>query len=75
MWPQFDALAAVPVMVVRGANSDLLMPETVAAMKQRRPDLVSLEVADQGHTPLLAEPDVIAKLAAFIETCDPKSRS
>lgn len=74
MWPQFDALAAVPVMVVRGANSDLLTGETVAAMKQRRPDLVALEVADQGHTPLLAEPDVIDRLSAFIDTCNPKSR-
>lgn len=69
MWLQFDALAAVPVMVVRGANSDLLMPETVAAMKARRPDLVTLEIADQGHTPLLAEDTTIAKLIAFIDAC------
>jgi pimeloyl-ACP methyl ester carboxylesterase len=72
MWLQFDALASVPVMVVRGANSDLLMPETVAAMKARRPDLATLEIADQGHTPLLAEPDTIARLSAFIDTCDPR---
>jgi pimeloyl-ACP methyl ester carboxylesterase len=69
MWPQFDALSAVPVMVVRGANSDLLTAETVAAMKTRRPSLVTLEVADQGHTPLLAEQDTITKLIAFIDTC------
>lgn len=72
MWPQFDALAGVPVMVVRGANSDLLAPETVAAMKARRPSLVTLEIPDQGHTPLLAEPDTIAQLAAFIDTCGPR---
>ena len=69
MWPQFDALSGVPVMVVRGANSDLLTPATVAAMQARRPDLVVLEVADQGHTPLLAEDGTIGKLIAFIDTC------
>jgi len=69
MWPQFDALAGVPVMVVRGENSDILMPETVTAMKTRRPDLDVLEIPGQGHTPLLAEPETIAKLIAFIDTC------
>ena len=70
MWMQFDALARRPVMVIRGANSDILSAETVATMRERHPHLETVEAAGQGHTPLLSEPEMIGRIAAFAASCD-----
>jgi pimeloyl-ACP methyl ester carboxylesterase len=66
MWPLFDALAGIPLAVVRGANSDLLGRDTVAKMRARRPDLIVAEVPDRGHVPFLDEPEALAALAALL---------
>jgi pimeloyl-ACP methyl ester carboxylesterase len=70
LWPQFDALAPAPVMVLRGELSDLLSRETVKAMRARRADLVAIEAAGQGHAPLLIDADTIGPIVKFVERCD-----
>jgi len=71
LWHQFDALARVPLMIIRGANSDVLASTTLDAMLARRGKLEVAVVPDQGHAPLLAETRLIRQIAAFAASCDP----
>jgi pimeloyl-ACP methyl ester carboxylesterase len=70
LWKEFDALARVPVMVVRGANSDILSAATISAMVARRPDLEISEILNQGHAPFLAEDEAIRRVHSFIRGCE-----
>lgn len=66
MWPVWAALARTPVLVIRGARSDILSPEIVERMAREKPDLERLEVADRGHAPLLDEPGVLPAIDTFL---------
>lgn len=70
LWQLFDTLPDVPLMVLRGEHSDLLSPQTVAEMLERRPGLTAVTIAGEGHTPLLADAPTIALLRDFCVRCD-----
>jgi len=70
MWNEFDALARVPVFVIRGTNSDILSAATVDAMRAHHPGMIAIEVADQGHVPLLDDVELIERIAEFVRRCD-----
>jgi pimeloyl-ACP methyl ester carboxylesterase len=55
MWEHFDSLRHIPLMVLRGENSDLLSAATVQEMQARHPSLAPVLVRSEGHTPLLLD--------------------
>ncbi|WP_323763565.1 alpha/beta hydrolase [Marinovum sp.] len=67
LWPMFDALAGKPLAIIRGANSDLLSPDTLAEMQARRPDAHVAVVPDRGHVPFLDEPEALSALTAWLK--------
>jgi pimeloyl-ACP methyl ester carboxylesterase len=68
LWAAFGALAAVPTLLLRGANSDVLAARTVARMRALMPGLHYREIANRGHAPTLDEPDSRAALSEFLAT-------
>ena len=71
MWPQFDGLGRLPLMVLRGENSDLLSEDTVAAIRARRSAMETIVVPDQGHAPILSGADLVGRIAGFVSSCEP----
>lgn len=69
LWPLFDAMAGLPVALIRGANSDLLSAAAAEKMRARMPGLLFAEVPDRAHTPFLDEPEAVAVLRDWIDQC------
>lgn len=65
LWPQWEASRGLPVALIRGVNSDLLSPATVARMLRIRPDLAVTEIPGRGHVPFLDEPEALAALTSW----------
>jgi pimeloyl-ACP methyl ester carboxylesterase len=64
-WDAWDALD-IPVLVLRGADSDLLLPETAEAMRSRGPRAVVVTLPGCGHAPALNTPEQFALVERFL---------
>jgi pimeloyl-ACP methyl ester carboxylesterase len=65
MWVPFARIEA-PILVVRGAESDILASRTVERMKSVVRNVESVEVAGVGHAPSLMEPEALAAIKTFL---------
>jgi pimeloyl-ACP methyl ester carboxylesterase len=70
LWQSYDAIRC-PVLVLRGAESDLLSRATADAMAQRGPRARVHEVAGTGHAPTLVHADQIAVVRDFLLAASP----
>lgn len=66
LWPQFEALALRPLMLIRGENSNLLSEETVLEMARRCPGMRLLVAEGQGHAPILHHMHLRQQIADFL---------
>lgn len=74
LWPLFDAVKELPMLLLRGALSDLLSRETVAAMQARLPTLQAVEVPLRGHAPTLDEASAWPPLRSWLAGLDQRER-
>jgi len=68
LWPLFDGLTGLPILTIRGANSDVFSAATLEEMARRRPDMARVTVPNRGHVPFLDEPELLAALDPFLGT-------
>jgi pimeloyl-ACP methyl ester carboxylesterase len=65
IWDAYDALT-IPVLCLRGAESDLVLAETVERMRHRGPRAQVVEIAGCGHAPALNTPDQLEIIDRFL---------
>jgi pimeloyl-ACP methyl ester carboxylesterase len=78
LWEHWDRLD-IPVLCLRGAESDLVLPDAVEEMQRRGPGARGLlrvvEVPGCGHAPALNVPDQLELVGGFIEGCEAAARA
>jgi len=69
LWDEFKAMSTIPVLALRGVNSDLLSESTLDRMKAAHPRLETKIVEGEGHPPLLRG-HVVETIAGFVARLD-----
>jgi pimeloyl-ACP methyl ester carboxylesterase len=64
-WDAWKALTC-PVLLLRGANSDVLSPSVAARMIEEQPSTKLVEIPNVGHAPILSEPESVRALEEFL---------
>ena len=74
-WALFDGLNHLPVLIFRGALSDILDEDCCARMQRRHPGMTLITLPGVGHAPMLDEPDAIRHLRIFLNGIESSTQS
>lgn len=66
LWPAFESLKPLPVLLIRGELSDILAAATQQEMTRRLPELAATTVPRVGHAPTLEEPPARRAIDRFL---------
>jgi pimeloyl-ACP methyl ester carboxylesterase len=66
LWPLFERLGAIPMLVIHGALSDILNVSILERMQRQKPELERVTVGNRGHVPLLDEPEALTVIDRFL---------
>ena len=67
LWSLWDALGSIPTLAIRGELSDILSADIFATMAARRPNLITVNIPNRGHAPMLDEPAAISAMDTFLD--------
>ena len=62
----FQASRDIPMLLLRGASSDILAPDCVAKMHENHPGMAFAEIPNRGHAPTLTEAESLSSIDAFL---------
>ena len=74
LWPYYRALGRLPVLAIRGTQSDVLSPETFSRMAAVKPDQIQVTLEGVGHAPSLDEPQAEQAIDDFLARLDSQRR-
>ena len=57
-----------PVLLIRGAQSDIISPEIADRMQRMAPRIRRVDVPGVGHAPMLTEPEAVDAIEQFLRT-------
>jgi Predicted hydrolases or acyltransferases (alpha/beta hydrolase superfamily) len=66
LWPAYRALGDIPVLILRGALSDILAKRAADKMARTLPRAQLVEVPGVGHAPTLDEPAAVAAIDTWL---------
>lgn len=66
LWALFGALSHVPVLLIRGQLSNILLEGTVTRMQAVHPRITLVTLPGIGHAPILTEPLALDAILAFL---------
>jgi len=67
LWHFWGATKRLPLLVIRGAKSDILDAVQLQKMHDSHPNMKSVLVAGVGHAPSMAEPEALGALNEFFD--------